>query len=283
MKIIRSVSSFRAWRDRFPFDASIGLVPTMGALHDGHMSLMERSLRENKTTVVTIFVNPIQFGPREDLKKYPRPWRNDLAKLRGRGVPVLFAPEPRAMYSDNFSTKIRVGGLSDRLCGSPASRGPSHFEGVATVVAKLLALVRPSRAYFGEKDFQQLRVIERLNDDLNFGTRIVRCPIVRENDGLAMSSRNRYLSAAERSSAAMFPLALQQGRKLLTSQRKMSSEAIIRHVKSILSAVPALRIDYIELVDPETLRPAPARRRPLLLAGAVWIGRTRLIDNILVS
>lgn len=255
----------------------------MGALHAGHLSLVKKSVSENKITVVSLFVNPIQFGPKEDFKRYPRPWREDRRMLAKQGVAILFSPEPSAMYFQDHSTRVEVQNMTDSLCGSPHSRGPGHFVGVATVAAKLFNLVRPTSAYFGMKDFQQMRVIETMNRDLNFGIRIVRCPTVREKDGLALSSRNQYLSECERRLAPRLYLALQYGRKLLTSHARMSPQAVSQKVQGALTSTPEFKIDYIEVVDPETLKRPTSFKRPLLLAAAIWLGKTRLIDNILIN
>lgn len=254
----------------------------MGALHEGHASLVRRSRARDRWTVASLFVNPTQFGPKEDFSKYPRPWKEDLRLLRRLGVQALYAPTPQSMYAADASTKVIVSDLTDTLCGSPRSRGPGHFTGVATVVAKLFSAVRPTRAYFGMKDFQQVRVIERMNRDLDFGVTIVRCPTVREKDGLALSSRNRYLSPTDRALAPRFHNSLQQGAKLLTSPRKMNLRDVIRHMVSDLETVPHLSIDYVEIVDPETLKPLTMKRRPALIAAAIRLGSTRLIDNLLV-
>jgi pantoate--beta-alanine ligase len=283
MKLLRSLVATRRWRAAVPPRRSVGFVPTMGALHRGHLALVRRSLRENDLTVVSIFVNPIQFGPSEDFAKYPRPFQKDTDLLKDAGVHALFSPSPNDMYPEGFRTTVTVAGLTDTLCGAPTSRGPAHFAGVATVVAKLFALVRPDRAYFGMKDFQQLRVIERMNEDLNLGVRVVRCPTVREDDGLAMSSRNAYLSPKERALAPRLYLSLQQGAKLLASERSMKAEDVVRTVEKSLAATPEFRIEYVELVDPETLQKLPQARRPALLAAAARLGNTRLIDNLLVS
>jgi len=259
----------------------------MGALHDGHLALARRARLENKKIVASIFVNPLQFGPKEDLKRYPRPWKRDKELLRKVGVDVLFLPTAHTIYTPSFSTRIQVSGLTDTLCGSPRSRGPEHFIGVATVVAKLFNLVRPTRAYVGLKDFQQVRVIEQMTEDLNFDIRIVRCPTVRETDGLALSSRNAYLSTSEREHAPKLYRALQEGGKLLRSPRKMSRRGmepnILRQkVHSILSRIPNVQIDYIDLVDPITLSPLRSLKGSVLIAAAIKIGRTRLIDNLLI-
>ncbi len=283
MKILRSPNAVRAWRNTWPIQTRIGFVPTMGALHAGHLSLVRRARRENQVVVASVFVNPTQFGPHEDFARYPRPWANDRQLLEAAGVDAVFLPTPAAMYTPAHATSVVVKGLTNTLCGAPTSRGPQHFVGVATVVTKLLNIVSPTRAYFGMKDFQQLRVIEQMTADLNMAARIVRVPTLRERDGLAMSSRNTYLSVADRAQAPRLYLALQSGRKLLRSRPFMSPRAIRKNVASILTAHPPFRIDYVELVDPVTLQPLAKTRTPALLAAAVVLGRTRLIDNIYIS
>lgn len=279
MRIVNKIADILNIRDSI--NVPVGFVPTMGALHKGHLSLIRRSVKETKITVVSIFVNPKQFGPKEDLARYPRPWDEDCRLLRENGVKILFAPTEKAMYPSGYATHVTVSGLTETLCGSPSSRGPEHFRGVATVVAKLLNLVRPHRAYFGVKDFQQLRVIEQMNQDLHLGAQIVRCPTVREKDGLAMSSRNTYLSAEERTVAPQFYQALQYGRKLLRSNPNAKPQEVCEKVRSRLASVPLVRVEYVELVDPITLKRLENASHSMLIAGAIHLGPTRLIDNIL--
>lgn len=256
----------------------------MGALHQGHASLMERSIRETNLSIVSIFLNPKQFGPKEDLKRYPRTWADDCRMLARAGVEILFAPNQNSMYPIDYSTEVSVANLTETLCGDRRFRGPRHFIGVTTVVSKLFNVVRPTRAYFGMKDFQQLRVIEQMTKDLNFGIDIVRCPTIRERDGLALSSRNSYLSKEERRLAPALYQSLQHGRKLLRSFSHVKPRIVCQKVKHhLLSRIPHSKIDYIELVDPKTLQRVDTGRRPSLLAAAIWLGRTRLIDNILVA
>lgn len=255
----------------------------MGALHEGHVTLIQRSHQENDLTISSIFVNPSQFKIGEDFNRYPRPYRQDLNILREAKVQIVFAPSVKSMYPPPHLTRVSVTGLVDHLCGGPRSRGPGHFIGVATIVAKLFNLVRPARAYFGLKDYQQLRVIEQMNQDLNFGVKIVRCDTVREPDGLALSSRNRYLTSKERSQAPALFESLQYGRKLLRSSPHLKSPVLVNKLRQRLSkAVPHVKIDYIDMVDARSLQPVEIRKGRVLLAGAIWIGRTRLIDNILI-
>ena len=281
MVILRTASAVAAWRAN-PSRGSVGFVPTMGALHAGHLTLVARSVRENARTIASVFVNPTQFGPKEDFSRYPRPFARDRRLLVSAGVDALFYPTPAVMYPDGFATTVTVSGLTATLCGAPTSRGPAHFAGVATVVAKLFGVVRPDRAYFGLKDFQQVRVIEQMTADLNLGVRVVRCATVREADGLAMSSRNAYLSVEDRALAPRLHVSLQQGAKLLLSKRNMSPKTVTGAVKNALASTKRIQIEYVELVHPISLQSLKVARRPALLAAAVRLGHTRLIDNVLV-
>jgi pantoate--beta-alanine ligase len=282
LKIFKSIPSLVGWRQSRSVRQKIGFVPTMGALHSGHAALIKQSVRENALTVVSIFVNPTQFGPKEDFSRYPRPWKKDVALIKKLGADVIFSPPADQMYAHENSTTVTVPSLNSVLCGAPTSRGSGHFNGVATVVSKLFHLVQPTRAYFGLKDFQQVRIIEQMVEDLNFNVQIVRCPTVREVDGLALSSRNQYLSPAERSVAPGFYVALQQGRKLLTSSRVRPS-LVRQKVITALTSLPNSRVEYVELVDPKTLQKVRSFQRPLLLVAAIRLGKTRLIDNILIN
>jgi len=253
----------------------VGTRPTMGYLHPGHMSLIERARKENDMVVVSIFVNPIQFGPNEDLDKYPRDMAHDREVCEKAGAELIFAPQPSEMYrSDNFAF-VDIKELGDGLCGA---KRPGHFRGVCTVVSKLFNIVLPNRAYFGEKDAQQLAIIRRMVRDLNFGTEIVSCPIVREPDGLAMSSRNLYLSPEERKAALSISRSLGEAKELM---RKGEKDAVkIRDIITAgISAEPLAKIDYAEIVDSSDLRPVQRIEKPVLAAVAVYIGKTRLIDN----
>jgi pantoate--beta-alanine ligase len=259
---------------------SIGLVPTMGALHEGHLSLVRRSRRENHITAVSIFVNPIQFGPSEDFQNYPRDMDGDTGKLRREEVDILFMPESSLMYPEGFTTHVDVEGISDRLCG--AFR-PGHFRGVATVVVKLLNIIKPARIYFGQKDFQQTVVIRQMSTDLNIDADIVVCPTLRERDGLAMSSRNIYLNDTEREAAAVIYLSL-GGAAALVESGIIDAERISEYMKEKISRDPAVAgIDYAGVYDPVTLEELTVVKDEILLAVAVKIGSTRLIDNMLVS
>ena len=254
---------------------SVGLVPTMGYLHPGHMSLIERARKENDMVVVSIFVNPIQFGPNEDLDKYPRDMAHDREVCEKAGAELIFAPEPSEMYPSENLVFVDIKELGNGLCGA---KRPGHFRGVCTVVSKLFNIVLPDRAYFGEKDAQQLAIIRRMVKDLNFGTEIVSCPIVREPDGLAMSSRNLYLSPEERKAALSLSRSLSAAKELM---RKGEKDAVkIREaIVAGISAEPLVKIDYAEIVDSADLSPVEKIEKPVLAAAAVYFGKTRLIDN----
>ena len=276
MRILHDPESFRSlcasWRRR---GLRVGFIPTMGALHEGHLSLLRRSRRECDRTVASIFVNPLQFGPSEDLSRYPRPFRRDGAGCRRSGVDALFCPSPQAMYPSGFRTRVEVDGLSALLCG--AFR-PGHFQGVATVVLKLLHLASPDVLYMGEKDYQQLVIVRRMVRDLGLPVRVAGCPTVREADGLAMSSRNAYLSAEERGEAARLHRALQAG--AACASRGDSLARVLRAMRGEVRRIPGVVIDYLEVVDADTLlRPRRFKGR-LRLLGAIRLRSTRLIDNI---
>jgi pantoate--beta-alanine ligase len=258
---------------------TIGLVPTMGALHAGHLSLLHAARSETGYVVASIFVNPTQFGPREDFARYPRPFEADLAVCREARTDLVFAPEAREIYPESFRTFVEVRELGDVLCG--ASR-PGHFRGVATVVLKLFEIIRPDIAYFGQKDAQQCRVLEQMVRDLNVGVKLRICPIVREADGLAMSSRNRYLSALERSRAPVLYQALEEARKLIENGETDASR-VRQLMAARINAAPGAVLDYAAVVDLDTLLPLPEVPAQALLALAVKFGNTRLIDNVKVS
>jgi pantoate--beta-alanine ligase len=261
------LATSRAWRHE---GLSIGLVPTMGALHAGHMSLVARACKENARVVVSIFVNPIQFGPNEDLNRYPTSPERDLAMLQQAGVAAVYAPSAGVMYPSGATTRVKVFGIADRLEG--AAR-PGHFEGVATVVAKLFSAAEPDRAYFGQKDAQQVAVVKRMAQDLDIGVKIVVCKTVREPDGLALSSRNAYLGPDERQSASSLSFALDRAASAYKSGDRDLKE-LRKGILEVLQAEPLAKIEYVELVDPDTFSPPGT-----LAVMAVWIGKTRLIDN----
>jgi len=256
---------------------SIGFVPTMGYLHEGHVSLIRCSRKDNDITVVSIFVNPIQFGKNEDLDRYPRDLERDIEICKREGVDYLFYPDVRQMYPEGYSTYVVVEGLTEGLCG--AFR-PGHFKGVTTVVMKLFNIVQPDRAYFGKKDYQQYVVIKKMVEDLNMDVQIIGCPIIREEDGLAMSSRNKYLSPEERESALSLSRALFTAKEIF-EKGETDPEKIKQKMRQIIQSYPHVRdIQYIEIVDPKTLQPKKRVEKGDVIALAVYVGDTRLIDNI---
>jgi len=280
MKIVKSVSEMQQLADLWRRDGKvIAFVPTMGYLHEGHLALMRAARKEGDVLVISIFVNPIQFGPHEDYERYPRDLERDLRLAESVNVDVVFAPEVKEMYPDGFQTIVDVTELSKPLCGK--SR-PGHFRGVATVVTKLFNIVKPHVAVFGEKDFQQLVVIRRMVKDLNMDVRIIGHPIVREADGLAMSSRNVYLSPEERKVALRLSQSLKKARHLV-AQSILDAREILKAVVSHLCQDDALRLDYAELRDPETLEEVSVVNKPTLLAIAAFVGKTRLIDNCILD
>jgi pantoate--beta-alanine ligase len=258
---------------------SVGLVPTMGALHRGHLSLVELARAENDCVVVSIFVNPTQFGPKEDFARYPRPLAQDLEECRRAGVDLVFHPDPAEMYPPGFCTFVEVSGLQEGLCG--ASR-PGHFRGVATVVLKLFNLVQPDRAYFGQKDAQQVRVLQQMTVDLNVPVAIRVGPIVREPDGLALSSRNQYLDPIQRQQATVLSRALREAAGRFQAGER-DAEALRCLLVERLAAVPGAVLDYAAVVDAASLKPLTRIEGPTLLALAVKFGPTRLIDNLLLG
>ena len=257
----------------------LGFVPTMGALHEGHLSLVRRARAESGVVVASIFVNPLQFGPGEDFGKYPRTFEEDCQRLNAEGVEVLFAPVAAEMYPEGAVTTVTVSGVGDRLDG--ASR-PGHFTGVATVVAKLFHVVSPDRSYFGQKDAAQLAVLRRMVRDLNFDVELVGCAIVRDADGLALSSRNKYLSAAERRHALVLHRALLRIEQMIANGERKSA-ALIQGGLEVLLTVPEARIDYLAIVDADSLLPVTLVETGTLVAIAAYLGQTRLIDNFLVK
>lgn len=266
----------REWRKE---GLTVGLVPTMGYLHEGHKSLIDRAVAENDKVVVSVFVNPMQFGPTEDLESYPRDMDRDAALCEDAGAALIFHPEPEEMYDDNFSSFVDMNTLTGGLCGKTR---PIHFRGVCTVVAKLFNIVTPDKAYFGQKDAQQLAVIRHMVNDLSFGIEIVGCPIIREEDGLAKSSRNTYLNEEERKAALVLSRSLKEGRKLVDVGEKDASK-VKKTITDIIEKEPLAKIDYVEVVDWNTLEPVDKIDGPVLTAIAVYIGKTRLIDNFIVE
>jgi pantoate--beta-alanine ligase len=277
MKVVESVPAMTALARGWGRDGKrIGLVPTMGYLHEGHLSLVRESKRRTDVTVVSIFVNPTQFGPNEDFKKYPRDLAKDIVYLETGGADCLFHPAAAEIYPPAYRTFVEVQGLQDRLCGR--SR-PGHFRGVATVVLKLFEIVRPDLAFFGAKDAQQVLIIRRMAADLDLDLEVVTCPIVREPDGLALSSRNAYLGPDERRAALALSTGLRWAERAVAAGERDAAR-IVAGIRSVLEAEPLARIDYVEAVDPGTLEPVAEVRGEVLLALAVFIGATRLIDNV---
>lgn len=264
----------KAWKKE---GLSVGLVPTMGYLHEGHKSLIDRAVEENDRVVVSIFVNPIQFGPTEDLESYPRDLKADSLLCEKAGAALIFAPEPSEMYGEDFTTFVDMSGVTAELCGK--SR-PIHFRGVCTVVNKLFNIAMPDRAYFGQKDAQQLAVIRRMVRDLNMNLEIIGCPIIREADGLAKSSRNTYLSAEERQAALVLSRAVKVGQAMVQAGEK-DGEKVLAEMRRIISEEPLARIDYVEMVKWDTIEIHHRVDCPVLAAIAVFIGKTRLIDNFI--
>ena len=277
VKTIREVREIvKAWHRE---GLTVGLVPTMGYLHEGHQSLIAKSVEQNDRTVVSVFVNPIQFGPTEDLEAYPRDLERDIQKVTEAGGDLIFNPEPSEMYPDHFTSFVDTTETTELLCGA---RRPIHFRGVCTVVSKLFNIVNPERAYFGQKDAQQLATIRRFVRDLDFDIEIVACPIVREADGLAKSSRNTYLSTEERQAALILSKSLAKGREAIEAG-ELSASKIIDIIDQNLHTEPLARVDYVEVVDFENIQRVETIGRETLIAIAVFIGKTRLIDNIIIS
>ncbi|MCI6497809.1 pantoate--beta-alanine ligase [Lachnospiraceae bacterium HCP1S3_C3] len=280
MKIAGTVAEVREqvkqWRKE---GLTVGLVPTMGFLHEGHKSLIDRAVKENDRVVVSVFVNPTQFGPNEDFESYPRDMDKDSALCEAAGASLIFHPEPSEMYLDGYSTFVDMSTLTGGLCGKTR---PIHFRGVCTVVSKLFNIVTPDRAYFGQKDAQQLAVIRHMVRDLNFGIEIVGCPIIREEDGLAKSSRNTYLNAEERAAATILSKALKEGKAALESGERDAAK-VKQIVTDKINSEKLSKIDYVEIVDWNNLEPVEKVMDDVLCAVAVYIGKTRLIDNFIFS
>lgn len=280
MKIVETIAEVRAqvreWRQQ---GLSVGLVPTMGYLHEGHQSLIDRAVADNDRVVVSVFVNPMQFGVGEDLESYPRDMDRDAAICEKAGAALIFHPEPSEMYPEDFSSFVDMSTLTGGLCGKTR---PIHFRGVCTVVSKLFNIVTPDRAYFGQKDAQQLAVIRHMVNDLSFGIEIVGCPIIREADGLAKSSRNTYLNPEERQAALVLSRSLNKGRELMDAGEKDAGK-IRQVILDEISAEPLAKLDYVEIVDWNTLEAIKTVDGAILVAIAVYIGKTRLIDNFCVE
>ncbi len=279
MKIVGTVKEVREqvkeWKKQ---GLSVGFVPTMGYLHEGHKSLMEAARKDNDKVVVSIFVNPMQFGPTEDLATYPRDLDHDAALCESVGVDLIFHPEAEEMYEKDFCSFVDMTGLTEGLCGKTR---PIHFRGVCTVVNKLFNIVTPDHAYFGQKDGQQLAVIKRMVRDLNMDIEIVGCPIVREEDGLAKSSRNTYLSPEERKAALILSKTVALGKELAKTEK--DANKVVEAMKKNIETEPLAKIDYVEAVDALSMAPVEKLEGTCMLAMAVYIGKTRLIDNTLIN
>ena len=280
MQIVNTVEEVRrqvkAWRKE---GQSVGLVPTMGYLHEGHKSLIDAAVRDNDRVVVSVFVNPTQFAPNEDLESYPRDLERDAALCEAAGASLIFHPEPSEMYHEGYSTFVDMRTLTQVLCGKTR---PIHFSGVCTVVSKLFHIVTPDRAYFGQKDAQQLAVIRHMVEDLNFDIEIVGCPIIREEDGLAKSSRNTYLNEEERKQAVILSQALKEGQELIR-QGERNAETVKKAIREKIETMPLANIDYVEIVNFKTFENITELQGEFLTAVAVYIGKTRLIDNFIMT
>ena len=279
MKIVETVKEVREqvkeWKKQ---GLTVGFVPTMGYLHEGHKSLMDAARKDNDKVVVSIFVNPMQFGPTEDLATYPRDLDHDAALCESAGVDLIFHPEPEEMYEKDFCSFVDMTGLTEGLCGKTR---PIHFRGVCTVVNKLFNIVTPDHAYFGQKDGQQLAVIKRMVRDLNMDIEIVGCPIIREEDGLAKSSRNTYLSPEERKAALILSKTVALGKELAKTEK--DANKVVEAMKKNIETEPLAKIDYVEAVDALSMAPVEKLEGTCMLAMAVYIGKTRLIDNTLIN
>lgn len=280
MEICYTVEEVRkhvnAWKKE---GLSVGFVPTMGYLHEGHRSLMEAARKNNDKVVVSIFVNPMQFGPSEDLESYPRDLEKDAKLCEGVGVDLIFHPEASEMYEDAFCSYVDMNGLTTELCGKTR---PTHFRGVQTVVLKLFNIVKPDNAYFGQKDAQQLAVIKRMVADLNVDVKITGCPIVREEDGLAKSSRNTYLNDKERQAALILSKSLLIGKEMIEAGEKDAAK-VKKAIRENIETEPLAKVDYVDVVDFDTITPVDTIGKSVLVAIAVYIGKTRLIDNFIIE
>lgn len=256
---------------------TVGLVPTMGYLHEGHESLIKRAVAECDRVMVSVFLNPIQFAPNEDLATYPRDFAADTVLIENAGADLVFHPEPSELYAPDACTFVNVEGITSELCGKTR---PTHFRGVCTVVSKLMNISQADRAYFGQKDAQQLAVVRRMVRDLNMNVEVVGCPIVREEDGLAKSSRNTYLSSAEREAALVLSRAVREGHRLM-EEGERDAKTILGAMRAIIEAEPLARIDYVDMVSWDGIKPVDVADSSVLVAMAVYIGKTRLIDNFI--
>lgn len=280
MKVVHTVKEVRdivkGWKKE---GLSVGFVPTMGFLHEGHKSLILKSVKENDKTLVSVFVNPTQFGPTEDLDKYPRDLEHDKELVTSAGADLIFNPSPAEMYPNHFTTTVNTTEVSEFLCGA---KRPVHFGGVCLVLTKLFNIVQPNKAYFGQKDAQQLAVVKRFVRDLNFDIEIIGCPIVRETDGLAKSSRNTYLSPEERKAATILYKSLCAGKALIENGER-NSEKVKDAIRNVLNTEPLAKVDYVEVVDNTNIQPINTIKGEVLVAIAVYIGTTREIDNFIIE
>ena len=280
MKVVKTIKEVRenvkTWKKE---GQTVGFVPTMGYLHEGHGSLIKKAREENDKVVVSIFVNPMQFGPTEDLESYPRDLEKDKALCESLGADLIFHPEPEEMYHDDFSSYVDMSVLTEELCG--LSR-PVHFRGVCTVVTKLFNIVQPDNAYFGQKDAQQLAIIKHMVQDLNMDINVVGCPIVREEDGLAKSSRNTYLSPEERKAALILSKTVKLAKELIDAGEK-DADVVVAKMKENIETEPMAKIDYVKAVNGLTMQQQKEIKAPMLIAMAVYIGKTRLIDNMILD
>lgn len=280
MKVVGTIAEVRAFVKEWKKNGeSVGFVPTMGYLHEGHGSLITKARENNDRVVVSIFVNPMQFGPSEDLESYPRDLEKDSKFCEKLGADLIFHPEPEEMYHDDFSSYVDMSVLTEELCG--LSR-PVHFRGVCTVVNKLFNIVQPDNAYFGEKDAQQLAIIKHMVQDLNMDVNVVGCPIVREEDGLAKSSRNTYLSPEERQAALILSKTIEFGKQLIADGEK-DADVLVAKMKANIETEPLAKIDYVKAVNGLTMQQQKEIKAPMLVAIAVYIGKTRLIDNMILA
>lgn len=281
MKVIRRIEEIVEITRKIKADGySLGMVPTMGCLHEGHKSLIKKAVDNNDKVVVSVFVNPTQFGPDEDYDSYPRTLEADAKLCEEIGADYIFHPEPEEMYPEGYSTFVVPSEkMTNILCGITR---PGHFRGVCTVLTKLFNIIRPDRAYFGEKDIQQLAIVKRMVTDFNFGIDIIACPIVREDNGLAKSSRNTYLNAEERQAATVLRRSILEGKKLIDSG-VLIKEDVLKTIKSVIESEKLARIDYVEIIDFDTFDQVDLIKDNTLIAMAVYIGKTRLIDNMIIN
>ncbi len=281
MLILETILDYKNWLKKFGFNKKIGFIPTMGALHEGHLSLLNKARQENEIVVLSIFVNPLQFGENEDFSKYPRTFQDDIEIAKKANVDVIFAPAVTEIYPTKQNVFVDVQNITSGLCG--ASR-PGHFQGVATIVAKLFNILKPQVAYFGQKDYQQFLVIKRMTEQLGFDVKLEMCEIIRENDGLAMSSRNKYLNQLERQQAVCLSQALRFVKNSIESGEISDANSIKNEIEKIIIKNTLAKIDYIFVGDSKNLEPLQdlKNQKNILLALAVYIGKTRLIDNILI-